>query len=144
DNVLATLKSQLQGRNCRPMSSDIRLKVPAAPPFRYADVTVACGKLEFEEISGLKVLTNPILLVEVLSNTTERFDRTSKFTLYQSILSFKEYLLIAQDKPCITQFVKQTDGSWKPNEVTGLDISLNLPTIDSKLTLSDVYQGIEF
>src|SRR5438105_15958925 len=59
DNVLTSLKLQLQGRNCRAMSSDIRIKVPAAPPFRYADVTVACGKLEYEETGRLKVLTNP-------------------------------------------------------------------------------------
>ena len=126
------------------MSSDIRIKVPAAPPFRYADVTVACGKLEYEETGRLKVLTNPILLVEVLSSTTERFNRSTKFTLYQSIPSFKEYLLISQTEPCITQYVKQPDENWKPDEVVGLDSSLYLPSIDCTLALNEVYQGVEF
>src|SRR5438045_2514315 len=91
DNVMRSLGNQLAGRNCRAMGSDMRIKVPAAPPFRYADVTVACEPFKFEEIGGLKVLVNPILLIEVLSHSSERSDRSKKFTLYQSIPSFREY-----------------------------------------------------
>lgn len=143
DNVVRTLGNQLESRNCRAMSSDIRIKVPAAPPFRYADVSVACQPFEFEEIGGLKVLVNPILLIEILSHTTERSDRTKKFTLYQSIPSFKEYLLISQAEASVTQYVKQPDNSWKPDEVTGLGSSLYLPSIDCTLILTEIYRGVE-
>jgi Uma2 family endonuclease len=142
DNVLNSLSRQLSDRNCRAMSSDIRLKVPTAPPFRYADISVACGKLEFEEIDGLKSLVNPIMLVEVLSTSTERFDRHKKFEFYKSIESFREYLLITQNQPSITQYIKQGDGTWQGNEVIGLDSQIHLPSIDCTLRLSEVYQDV--
>ncbi|KAF0247525.1 MAG: hypothetical protein FD167_3074 [bacterium] len=130
DNILTLVKNQLRGQNCRPFSSDIRLKVPSSPPFRYADISVACGELIFEDIGGLKALVNPILLVEVLSNSTERFDRQKKFEFYKSIESFREYLLIAQDQPSIVQYVKQDNGTWQASEVTGLDSEIYLPSIN--------------
>lgn len=142
DNVLTLLKNQLASRNCRPFSSDIRLKVPTAPPFRYADISVACGKLEFEEIDGLKSLVNPIMLIEVLSSSTERFDRHKKFEFYKSIPTFKEYLLITQNQPSITQYIKQDDGTWQGSEVIGIENQIYLPSIDSTLRLSEVYQDV--
>ncbi|MEW6733626.1 MAG: Uma2 family endonuclease [Acidobacteriota bacterium] len=143
DNLLTILNPQLAGRNCRAMSSDIRIKVPTAPPFRYADVTVACVPFEFEEIGGLKVLVNPILIVEVLSHSSERSDHTKKFSFYQSISSFREYLLISQKEACITQYVKQADNTWEPEEITGLDATLFLPSINCTLVLSEVYRGVD-
>lgn len=142
DNILTSLNIQLVGRNCRAMSSDIRLKVPTAPPFRYADISVVCGKREFEEIEGLKALVNPVLLIEVLSNTTERFDRHKKFEFYKSIPSFREYLLVTQGQPSITQYVKQDDGTWQPQEVIGLESQIYLPSIACTLALKDVYQDV--
>lgn len=142
DNVLTILKNQLKGRNCRPFSSDMRLKVPTAPPFRYADVGVACGELVFEEIDSLKALVNPILLLEVLSSSTERFDRQKKFEFYKSIESFQEYLLVAQNQASIIQYVKQADGSWQGNEVIGLDSQIYLPSIDCSLVLREVYESV--
>jgi Uma2 family endonuclease len=143
-NVGRTLGNLLASRPCRVSSSDMKIKVPAAPPYRYADIVITCGNREFEEIGGMKMLINPTLIIEVLSPSTERYDRGAKFTNYQSISSFKEYLLIAQDKPCITQFVKQEDGNWKPDELTELSGKLYLPSIDCTLALNDVYQDINF
>lgn len=142
DNLLTLLKTQLRGHNCRPFSSDIRLKVPTAPPFRYADISVACGEFIFEDIEGLRALVNPIFLVEVLSSSTERFDRQKKFEFYKSIESFREYLLVAQDQASIVQYVKQEDGSWQGNEVVGLDSEIYLPSINCRLLLREVYQDV--
>lgn len=141
-NVFGELRTQLKGRNCQAFTSDLRIKVPSALPFRYADVSVACGNLRYEEIEGLKVLVNPMLLIEVLSNSTEKFDKTTKFNLYQSITSFREYLLIAQNEVSIIQYVKQTDGTWQPKEVTELTDSIYLPSVDCTLQLSDIYAGV--
>jgi Uma2 family endonuclease len=119
------------------------IKVPVVPPLRYADASVTCGERQLEKVNGIDVLTNPILIIEVLSDSTERYDRTGKFEFYKSIPSFKEYLLIAQDEPRITQFIKQDDGHWQPDEVIGRDEKLYLPSIDCTLALSDVYQDIK-
>ena len=143
DNVYALLRSQLAGRNCRAMTGSMPIKTFQMPPYKYPDGSVTCGEREFEKIDGIDVLTNPTLIIEVLSPNTERIDRGPKFTLYKNIPSFKEYLLIAQDEPRITQFVKQDDGEWKHDVVTGLDSKLYLPSIDCTLALSEVYQDIK-
>ncbi|MGA9997346.1 MAG: Uma2 family endonuclease, partial [Pyrinomonadaceae bacterium] len=97
-----------------------------------------------ESIGGVETLTNPTLIVEVLSPTTEAFDRGDKFTYYKSIPSFGEYLLIAQHRPHVTQYVKQRDGSWSYCEVNSLADTLQLPTLDCVLSLSEVYLDVEF
>lgn len=143
DNVYGLLRNQLAGRNCRAMSGAMPLRTPLSPPYKYPDASVACGNPEFEQIDGIDVLINPILIVEVLSPNTERIDRGPKFTVYKSIPAFEEYLLIAQNAPRITQFVKQDDGQWQPpNVVTGLDSTIYLPSIDCTLALSGVYQDL--
>ena len=104
-NLITLLRTQLRGRPCRIFSSDMRLKVPSLPPYRYPDLSALCGEPSFELIGGLEVLTNPTLIVEILSPTTEAFDRGDKFTHYKSIPSFGEYLLIAQHRPHVGQYI---------------------------------------
>jgi len=144
ENLSRHLGNKLAGRNCRVMGSDMKLKVPATAPYRYADLSVTCGERKFEQIGGMDVLVNPTLIIEVLSPPSERFDRTAKFALYQSIPRFKEYLLVAQDRPCITHYVKQPPNIWRPDEASNLAASLYLPSIDCTLALSEIYEGISF
>lgn len=144
DNVAAVLHRELQGKPCRVFSSNQQIKVPAAPPYRYADGSVVCGKTAVERFNGNDLLLNPILLYEVLSPSTEGFDRGDKFTYYKSIPTLGEYLLIAQHRPHITQYVKQPDGIWSYTEVNDLDSSLYLPSIGVTLRLREVYQGVDF
>ncbi len=141
-NLIRCIGNLLAQSNCQVFTSDLAIKVPTAPPFRYADVSIGCGDLEFEEIGGIDTLVNPIMLIEILSPSNKRFDRNAKFALYKSIPSFMEYLLVVQNQPCITQFVKQKDGSWRPSETTQLENSIYLPSIGLALQLSDVYQRI--
>jgi Uma2 family endonuclease len=82
------------------------------------------------------------LLVEVLSGSTERFDRQQKFEFYKSIESFQEYLLVAQQQASIVQYIKQADGSWQGNEVIGLDSQIYLPSINCHLLLREVYKDV--
>lgn len=142
DNVFALLRSQLAGHDCRAMSGAMPIKTFQMPPYKYPDCSVACGERKFEKIEGIDVLTNPVLIVEVLSPNTERIDRDPKFILYKNIPSFREYLLIAQDEARITQFVKQAD-EWKYGVVAGLDAKLYLPSIDCILALNEVYQDVK-
>ena len=143
-NFAALLSNKLDGRNCSVFPADVRIKTPAAPPYRYADLSVLCGKPVYENIGGVESLTNPELIIEVLSRSTEAYDRGDKFTYYKSIPSLVEYLLVAQHRPHISQFIKQGDGTWNQREVNDLAGSLYLPAIDCALALGEVYRGIEF
>ncbi len=143
-NMFEILRSQLQGSECRVFTNNMQIKVPAAPPYRYADGSVVCGTVELENYNGSDLLVNPVMLVEVLSPSTEANDRGDKFTWYKSISSFKEYLLIAQHRPHITLFNKQSDGTWSQTEVNDIDSHLHLPEINCTLTLREVYRDVEF
>ncbi|HKQ52363.1 MAG TPA: Uma2 family endonuclease [Pyrinomonadaceae bacterium] len=141
-NLNLVLRLALPG--CRVFPANIRIKVPAAPPYRYPDLAVVCEKPNYEKIGGIEALTNPILLVEVLSPSTEAYDRGDKFTYYKSIQSFQEYLLVAQHRPHITHYVRQEGGKWDYEETNELPSSLNLPTLGCTLALSEVYRDVDF
>lgn len=143
-NLNLALRLALRDRSCRVFPANIRVKVPAAPPYRYPDVTVVCEPPQYEKIGGIDALTNPLLLVEVLSPSTEAFDRGDKFSYYKSIPSFREYLLVAQHRPHLTHYLKQEDGRWIQEEADEASGGLYLPTLDCTLTLSQLYEGIEF
>ena len=143
-NVFELLRTQLRRKGCEVFTNNMQIKVPAAPPYRYADGSVVCGQVEVERFNNNDLLLNPVLLWEVLSPSTEAYDRGDKFTYYKSIPSFCEYLLIAQHRPHITHYVKQQDNAWAYEEVNDLDDSLSLPSIECILRLSDVYRDVEF
>ena len=142
-NLYFALRQQVTGRNCEAFTSDLAIKTPALPPYRYPDVSVACGEAAFEKIDGIAVLTNPILIVEVLSPETEKRDRNEKRLAYQATPQLMEYLLIAQNSPHITQFVRQSD-IWIRSDYGDLKASITLPSIECVLSLKDVYVGVDF
>src|SRR3954471_16897531 len=111
-NIHSFLKVSLRARGCRVLTGNVRIKVPTAPPYRYADVSALCGEATFEEIGGVDALVNPQLIVEVLSPSTEAYDRGDKFLHYQSISTLREYLLVAQHQSHVTHLFKQDDGKW--------------------------------
>ena len=143
-NLITLLNTNLRGRGCRVFPANMRIKVPSLPPYRYADLAVLCGQPIFETIGGVDVLINPTLIVEVLSESTEAYDRGDKFTHYKSIPSFREYLLVAQHRPHLTQYVRQEDDSWRYVEVNEISARLHLPSVDCGLALSEVYQDVTF
>lgn len=106
-NTTSALHLKLRGKSCEVFPSDMRVKVPAYLPYRYPDLSALCGEARFEKLGKQELLANPQLIVEVLSDSTADFDRGYKFTYYKSIESFTEYILIAQDRPHVSQFVKQ-------------------------------------
>ena len=142
-NILHHLRNKVN-RRCRVMPSNIRLKVPSFPPYRYGDVAALCDKPQREKIGGFDVLTNPALIVEVLSSSTGDYDRGDKFTYYKSIESFREYSLIAQHRAHVTHFSKDEKGTWVYEEINDLEGFVYLPTLDCELSLRDVYEDVEF
>lgn len=143
-NVLTSLRGRALAQGCEVLPADMRIKVPKAPPYRYADVVVVCGEPVIESIQGLDALVNPRLIVEILSESTEACDRGKKFHSYQSIDSFEEYLLVAQDKPYVTHYVRQADGSWLRSDIEGLESEIVLVTIPCRIKLSEIYALVEF
>ncbi len=143
-NISIFLGARLMTKGCQLLPANIRIKVPSMPPYRYGDLSALCGQAQFEKIGGVDALINPSLIIEVLSDSTEAYDRGDKFTHYKSIPSFTEYLLIAQHRPHVSQFIKQSDTSWIYREFNSLADSINLETMQSDLTLKEIYQNISF
>jgi Uma2 family endonuclease len=142
-NVTTDLRVQLRGGPCRPFSGDMRVSVGGADMYVYPDVVVVCGERQYAD-DRRDVLLNPTLIVEVLSPTTEAFDRGDKFVGYRQSKSLQEYVLIAQDRPHVEQYVRQPDGRWLLSEAQGLQAVVDLPSIQARLALSEVYDGVPF
>lgn len=143
-NVLTGLRHDALAQGCQVLPADMRIKVPKALPYRYGDIVVVCGPPVVEKVQGLDVLVNPSLIIEILSESTEAYDRGQKFVSCKSIESFKEYLLVAQDRPSITHYIRQSDGSWLRSDIEGLDNEIELVTISCKISLRDIYALVEF
>jgi Uma2 family endonuclease len=143
-NVAVSLANRLRGKSCRTFTGGMPLDVPATTPYRYPDVSVVCGKPEVTKFKGIDRLTNPTLIVEVLSPTTEAYDRGEKFVEYQSIPTFAEYLLIAQDRPSVVQRIRRPDGSWEERTLTGLDAVVRIEVLDCDVSLGEIYEAVEF
>jgi Uma2 family endonuclease len=135
---------QLRDKGCFVFPSDMRIKVPSYLPYRYPDLTALCGKSEIETVDGFEMLTNPQVIFEVLSDSTEAFDRGDKFSYYKSIESFTEYILIAQHRPHVTQFVKHGDGFWLQTEFNALNELVKLKSVPCKLSLQTIYRDVNF
>jgi len=142
-NVSGELRTLLKKRPCKVYSNDMRVKVSQTGLYTYPDVVVVCGKPEFEG-DREDILLNPTLVVEVLSESTEAYDRGKKFEHYRRIPSLGEYLLIAQDRCRIEQFIKQDDGKWLFSEVNSPDAIVKLPSVDCELSVAEVYDKVDF
>lgn len=142
-NTGAALREHLRDEPCRVYASDLKLKVEATDLFTYPDVTVVCGPPRFlDEHSD--VLLNPLVLVEVLSDSTEAYDRGKKFEHYRQIPSLRHYVLIAQDRVSVEIFSLADDGLWLMRSSQQLTDSLRLEAIQGLLHLAEVYAKVEF
>ena len=142
-NITSGLKARLRGSRCRVFNGDMAIKTPLAPPYRYPDASVLCGKPSYEKVDKFDTLTNPTIIIEVLSPTTLNLDKTVKRDAYQAIPSLREYLLIAQDTPQITHYIRQGDQCLR-QDYGGLAITFELPTLGCQIALSEIYEDVEF
>ncbi|MCG8352648.1 MAG: Uma2 family endonuclease [Chloroflexales bacterium] len=142
-NAINSLYNQLQNRPYTVYSSDMRVKIPQKNSYVYPDVSVVCGQERFDD-TGQEILINPIVIIEVLSPSTERHDRGKTFELYRTIDSLQEYLLIAQDAKRIDHFMRQLDNLWIFASFGEEEEQLFLPSIECTLQISTVYHNISF
>jgi Uma2 family endonuclease len=140
-NLVTELNIQLREAPCRVYPSDLKVRVPNSKKFFYPDVSVVCGDTEFAD-DARDVILNPILIVEVLSDSTAAFDRGKKFQSYQQIESLQEYLLVTQDEYVVEHYLRQENNHWLYTKVTGLEEAIVLPTLKCQLALSGVYSKV--
>ena len=142
-NAGACLREQLKEKQCRVYPSDLKLRIEATGLYTYPDLSVVCGDPQLETNGG-EVLLNPIVLIEVLSDSTEAYDRGKKFEHYRTIPSLKHYVLVAQDRHSIDCFSRQVDGSWRLTNCQKLDKKIELEAIESQLDALEVYDKVVF
>jgi Uma2 family endonuclease len=151
-NISGILYLQLRGSSCRIRIKDTKVRSGPEPTlphataglYSYPDIIVVCGKRHYHD-QHKDVLLNPTAIFEVLSESTEAFDRGEKFTRYQTWNpTLREYVLVAQDRPQIEHFSQRDDGSWSYHRHVGLDAEVHIASIRCTLRLAEVYEGVDF
>jgi Uma2 family endonuclease len=141
-NLLAALKTQLRGKTCETYMADMRVNVSPTGLYTYPDVIAVCGQPQFED-AFVDTLLNPTLIVEVLSETTEAYDRGDKFAQYRSLDSLREYVLVSQNKLRVEDYLR--DGEhWVLSEVRVLGETIGLTSIGCEIQLAAIYEGVDF
>ena len=142
-HILRLLDTQFEGRPCRVYPSDLRVKVSETGLYTYPDVVIVCGEQQFDD-EHRDTLLNPTLIVEVLSPSTEAYDRGEKFDHYSQLESLQEYVMIAQDRPRVERYVRQPGGQdWLLTMVRHAQGSISLPSIGCELSLAEVYDKVD-
>jgi len=139
-NLIRHLGNLLGNSSCRPLSSDLRVKVPETTMYTYPDVTIVCGEPQFDD--DLKdTLVNPLVIIEVLSPSTASYDRGGKFAHYRKIESLQAYILIDQDWVGVEHYARQ-EGQWGFTTREKLDEVLHIPALSVDLPLREIYERL--
>jgi Uma2 family endonuclease len=140
-NLLREISTQLRGKDCRAVTNDLRVKVSPIGMYTYPDLVAFCGEPDLED-EFLDTLLNPTLIAEVLSSSTEAYDRGKKFAHYRRLDTLREYVLVAQDRMDVEQF--QREGNrWILSELTTPDSILHLASIDCHIALAAIYERVD-
>jgi Uma2 family endonuclease len=145
-NVTGEMWRRLKGKPCVPYSSDLRIHIPQTGLYTYPDLSVVCGPLDLSD-DQKDTLLNPSVIVEVLSDSTEKYDRGAKFSNYRAIPSLRTYVLISQNQPLVEVYHRQPEASqssWQVTYFETLDAIAYLESIDTHLPLADVYYAVDF
>ena len=141
-NLLGELFAALRGSDCRMYTSDFRVRVSKTRMYAYPDALVVCGK-PFLADERQDILLNPVVIFEVLSPSTEKYDRGVKFQHYRTIESLKEYILVDQDQVRIERYSRQPDNTWTLRDYQSLQEELNIESVGVALPLSRIYDRVE-
>ena len=141
-NITSELRRQFKGRACRNYSSDMRVRVEATDLFTYPDVVAMCEEPRFSD-DHHDTLLNPTVIIEVLSPSTEAYDRGEKSWQYRQIISLEEYILVAQDRYHLEHYTRQADGHWLLSETVSLQDIIHLPSINCELAMAEIYDKVE-
>src|SRR5271165_855773 len=137
-NRIGALLDRQLPPGCRTFNADLRIKIASAGLYTYADCSVVCGELQYSA-DQRDVILNPLLIVEVLCPSTEGYDRGKKFELYRTIESFREYLIVHQDRQHVEHYSRQEEGSWVLREYAGSGSSVAIACLGVRILLADLY-----
>ena len=140
-NTATQLYNQLIEGSCRVFTSDMRVGIGAGASYFYPDIAVTCDKPRFED-DVFDTLLNPQVIIEVLSTSTENYDRREKFERYQQLESLQAYILISQDQIRVEHYLRQGE-AWVPSELSALEDVMPLPSIGAELSLNQIYRFVE-
>jgi Uma2 family endonuclease len=142
-NIVTQLVLQLRKRSCTVHASDLRVKINASGLYTYPDVVVVCGRPQYEDREQDSLL-NPSLIVEVLSPSTEAYDRGAKFAHYRTVESLVDYLVVAQDQPVVEHFVRQPGDHWLLTGYRVMAAVASILSLECQLPLDEVYAKVEW
>lgn len=142
-NLVREISMRLRDRDCEVYPSDMRVKVSPTGLYTYPDVVVVCGSPAFED-EHVDTLLNPTLVIEVLSESTEAYDRGKKFEQYRKLDTLQGVVMVTQDEPHMERYARQPDHQWLLAEASGLEAVLELPSLDVTLDAADVYDKVVF
>jgi Uma2 family endonuclease len=142
-NTIRALGNALAQGNCVVFDSNMRVKVEATGLYAYPDVSVACENPRFVD-NEMDTLVNPTFLVEVLSESTEAYDRGKKAEHYRQILSLREYVLVSQNGPRVEQYIRQENGDWLLRDTVGIKSELKLVSLNISIPLAEVFSKVQF
>lgn len=142
-NSALELRQRLKGRPCQVFAMDVRLHVKRNTLFTYPDVMVVCGKIEY--LPGqTATVTNPLVIIEVLSESTERYDRSTKFALYRDLPSLRDYVLIDQSRVFVEYFHRADNGEWIYQAFNSIEGTLYLRALDVAIPIAELYAQVEW
>lgn len=142
-NFCYNFKFLTKGKNYEIYINDVRLSIPLDRRYTYPDIMIIKDQPIYEG-DKQTIVTNPLVIIEVLSNSTQNYDRGEKFKSYRSIASFQEYILIDQYSFLVEQFIKEGEREWKFKEYVGENQILKLGKIDFEISFADIYEGVMF
>lgn len=140
-NILATLHAQLRGQPCEIYTNDMRVKINANNAYVYPDIVIACDEPLFED-NDVDTLLNPLLIIEILSDSTESYDRGTKFKFYRTLPSLQQYILIAQHECWVECYTRQAHDQWLLTEYRQLEDTVILAAIDCAMKLQLIYERV--
>ena len=143
-NLYGIVQNQLRGKRCRGFSPNMKVATNEKGLYSYPDLAVVCGEPKFHDKKG-DVLTNPTVIFEVLSPSTEQYDRGEKFLRYiNGIESLSDYILISQNSAAIEYFQKQSNGEWERTQIEDIKSILKVASIECEVPLTELYDLVEF
>jgi Uma2 family endonuclease len=142
-NAMLDIGNHLEGKSCEVFPSDLRIQVEANTLFTYPDLSIVCDKLEMYN-DREDTIRNPSVLIEVLSPSTEKYDRNAKFRLYQDLPSLKEYILISSMEVLVEKHTKQSNGHWLPTQYKNPKDQFRIESIGFVVTVESLYRKVNF
>lgn len=142
-NFNGLIWQHLRGKSCENYANDMRVMIPRTGLYTYPDLVVVCGEPQFQDDKS-DTLLNPVLIIEVLSESTETYDRGKKFQHYRSIETLQEYVLVSTEEARIEKFQKTGNGFWFLSEAIGIGANIELSSIEQTVSLAEIYDKIDF